>query len=85
VTAHLEERLGNGSWRARTGHPIRAAAGSILEVAIPFRELGVEARDAVAFIVTAGRAGSEPEQHPRHRPIEIVVPGEEFPVRAWTA
>jgi alpha-amylase/alpha-mannosidase (GH57 family) len=85
VSAHVEERQTGGAWRARPAHASRAVAGAILEIAIPFRELGAATHTPLAFLVTVTQAGREVEQHPRHRPIDMVVPGAEFPAWAWTA
>jgi alpha-amylase/alpha-mannosidase (GH57 family) len=89
VTAQLESRAMPGSggpdWLVRPGSGVRAAIGSVLEVRIPFADLGVSLHAPVAFLVAIIRGQEELEHHPRHRPIEITVPGGEFPARAWTA
>jgi alpha-amylase/alpha-mannosidase (GH57 family) len=64
---------------------LQGGANGILELRIPFRCLGVATHEPVAFFVTLNREGSEVEHHPRHRPIELEVPDQEFTARNWTA
>ena len=64
---------------------IKAAAGRLLELQVPFQCLGVGKDSTVAFIVAVNRQGAEVEHHPRHQPIELRVPDEGFPARNWTA
>ncbi len=64
---------------------IKAAAGRLLEVQVPFQCLGAAKASTVAFIVALNRRGAEVEHHPRHRPIEVQVPDERFASRNWTA
>jgi hypothetical protein len=85
VTAQLEERRTRAAWTALPGSGVRAAVGSVLEVRIPFADLDAGIHEPVAFLVTLNRGSEELEQHPRHRPIEVTVPGPEFVARAWTA
>jgi len=63
-----------------------AAAGRVLELAVPVSDLGLAAGDRVAFFVALADAnGSEIERHPAHRPIEVDVPDAQFAARNWTA
>jgi hypothetical protein len=79
------DRPRGGRDTARTCADIKVAAGRLLELQVPFECLGV-AKDAnVAFLVAIIRRGAEVEHHPRHRPIELQVPDEQFPSRNWTA
>ena len=78
-------RLGTRRRRRRTAPGIRAAVGRVLEVQIPFRCLGVVTHQPVAFFVALNRGGTEVEHHPRHRPIELEVPAEDFASKNWTA
>jgi hypothetical protein len=64
---------------------VQAAAGQVLELKVPFKVLGVPVREPVAFMVALNRGAHEIEHHPRHRPIELEVPGREFPALNWTA
>jgi hypothetical protein len=62
------------------------AAGTVLEIAVPLRELGAGSGDPVAFfIAVSGAEGTERERHPAHRPIELTVPDAQFEARNWTA
>jgi alpha-amylase/alpha-mannosidase (GH57 family) len=64
---------------------VEAAAGRVLELAVPLADLGLAAGDRVAFFVAVSdAAGSELEHHPPHRPIEVDVPDERFAARNWT-
>jgi hypothetical protein len=62
------------------------AAGTVLEVGLPFRALGAAIGAPVSFFVTiADPTGAQVERHPSQRPIEIVVPDEGFEARNWSA
>ena len=84
LEARVMERLPTGDSRMRPCVGLRAAAGQVLEVQVPFGALGVRAQAAVAFFVTLQRQGAHLEQHPRHRPVELEVPDSGFPARNWT-
>jgi alpha-amylase/alpha-mannosidase (GH57 family) len=81
----LHVRESDGRWGERETFGGRAGIGQIAELQIPFRGLDVKPGAAVAFIVAVNRGGVEIEHHPRHRPIEFVVPGTEFRALNWTA
>jgi hypothetical protein len=85
VAARVEERPAAGHWQPRRCDGVRAAAGEIVELQVPFACLGVSVHDTVAFLVAVNQAGAEVEHHPRHGPIEVEVPDGEFPARNWTA
>ena len=77
---------GEAAWVDRGPEGAAAAAGRVLELALPLADLGVAAGDRVAFFVAVSdAAGNELEQHPSHRPIEAEVPDERFAARNWTA
>jgi alpha-amylase/alpha-mannosidase (GH57 family) len=64
----------------------RAAAGTVLECAIPPKHLGAAGTHRLAFVVTlCDAAGIELERHPSTRPIETAIPDAEFEARHWTA
>jgi len=84
VRAGLEERLAAGTWEPRECAGLRAAAGEILELQVPFACLQARTDTTVAFFVAVSRRGADLEQHPRHGPIELEVPDREFPARNWT-
>ena len=85
VRATLVDRQRGGGDTARTCPDIKAAAGRLLELKVPFQCLGIQKDGTVAFIIAINRQGAEVEHHPRHRPIELQVPDERFPARNWTA
>jgi len=64
---------------------MKAAAGRLLELQVPFQCLGLTKLATVAFFVSLNRHGAEVEHHPRHQPIELQVPDERFPAKNWTA
>ena len=64
----------------------RAAARTILEIAMPLAALGLQPGGPVAFFVVISTAdGSHLETHPDHRPIETTVPDALFDARNWSA
>jgi alpha-amylase/alpha-mannosidase (GH57 family) len=85
ISARLEERTAGGTWAPRPCLELRAAAGAVLELQVPFRCLDLRTHDPVGFIVALSRDGAETEHHPRHRAIEFDVPDEAFGARNWTA
>jgi alpha-amylase/alpha-mannosidase (GH57 family) len=78
-------------WRERGPGGGAAVAGDILEIAIPFADLGVEVGGSIAFFVAiydsanVGAARIERERHPAQRPIELTVPDAFFEARFWRA
>ena len=85
ASARLVERGKAGTWDERDCSGIQAAVRSVAEVEVPFRCLKVRTHDAVAFLVGLHRNGTEIEQYPRHRPIELDVPDRHFAAVNWTA
>jgi alpha-amylase/alpha-mannosidase (GH57 family) len=77
---------GSPQWVERGASASQVAAGTVLEIAVPLRELGAGSGDPVAFfIAVSGAEGTERERHPAHRPIELTVPDAQFEARNWTA
>jgi alpha-amylase/alpha-mannosidase (GH57 family) len=78
-------RRADGQWVERDPGGAAIAAGRVLELALPLRDLGRGAGDRISFFVTAsdGTQG-EIERHPAHRPITSEVPDRRFAVRNWT-
>jgi len=61
-------------------------AGAVLEVALPFTDLGAASGGPLAFFVALyDPQSNELERHPAHRPIELQVPDEHFVARHWSA
>jgi hypothetical protein len=81
----LDAPVGTGAWRDRGPGHAMVAAGTILELSLPTRDLGVEATQPVAFFVAVYDDGVETERHPEHRPIELTVPDALFEARNWRA
>jgi alpha-amylase/alpha-mannosidase (GH57 family) len=71
LTMRFEERLVEGTWRARACAGIAAAAGTIVELQVPLECLGAAAPGTVAFLLAVNREGLEVEHHPRQGPIEV--------------
>jgi hypothetical protein len=71
--------------RRGPGHAV-AGAGTVLEVALPFADLGIVAGDAAAFFVAVyDPQSNERERHPAHRPIEVWAPDARYHARQWSA
>jgi alpha-amylase/alpha-mannosidase (GH57 family) len=59
------------------------AANDIIEIAIPFEQLGVKANEEVQLFVTVERAGSEVEKWPYRGFIQFKVPTDDFEAMMW--
>jgi alpha-amylase/alpha-mannosidase (GH57 family) len=84
VRAQMLDPPAEGNAPPRICPGIKAEAGRLLELQIPFQCLNASSQSTVAFIVAISRGGIEVEQHPRHQAIELEVPDERFPSRNWT-
>jgi alpha-amylase/alpha-mannosidase (GH57 family) len=92
---HSLGRLSGAFWDRRDAPPhwvlrgaggAAVAAGTVLEVALPFGDLGLTAGQPVAFFVAIYDEQSvELERHPAHRPIELIAPDALFDARQWRA
>jgi alpha-amylase/alpha-mannosidase (GH57 family) len=87
VSAFVESSDGSGSSAADpdTSRRAMAAAGGILEIAIPLDLLGAHAGDAITFYVTVNHGAVEVERHPADQPIQVTVPDASFAARLWSA
>ena len=85
VAVELRRRYAQGAWVPSACDGLRAAAGRILEIGVPFRALGLTMGDTLAFFVGLNGPGGEIEHHPQHRPIELTVPDPQFGSMSWTA
>jgi hypothetical protein len=83
LRAQLTSPASNGS-AAPAGRDVVAAAGTILEVAVPLAALGLAAGARVAFFVTVFDGGIDLERHPSHQALETRVPDERFEARNWS-
>ena len=59
------------------------AANDVIELAIPFGDLGAKPNDELHFFVTVERRGSEVEKWPYRGFIQIRVPTEDFEATMW--
>ena len=84
TVARMLERRAPADWRPRPESHARGAAGQILEVAVPFSDLGVAAGQTLSFSVGLYQDGHALEQYPPHNPLTIVVPGLDFAARHWS-
>jgi hypothetical protein len=84
VEAGLQMCPGPGeAWITRPGSSV-AAAQSILELAVPFDDLGVVAGQRMRFVVVVSDGpAKEIERSPEGQPIELRAPGMEFDGRNW--
>jgi hypothetical protein len=73
-------------WVTRGTGGATLAAGTVLELAVPFAELGVQPGDAVAFVVAVyDDHGVEIERHPADRTVALTAPDALFGARYWRA
>jgi alpha-amylase/alpha-mannosidase (GH57 family) len=73
-------------WSERGPGGSSVAAGTVVEVALPLRELEETAGAALAFFVAVYDADhNEIERHPSHQPVQLTIPDERFEARNWTA
>jgi alpha-amylase/alpha-mannosidase (GH57 family) len=73
-------------WVKRRAADATVAAGTVLELALPFADLEVQPGDALAFFVAVhDDHGVEVERHPAHRPIALTAPDALFGARNWRA
>jgi hypothetical protein len=87
LTGTFWDRQGQSpEWTERGPGGAAAAAGTVLEVALPIADLGVSTGQPVSFFVAVyDDGGAEIERHPAHRPIELMVPDDQFEARQWHA
>ena len=62
---------------------VEAAADMILELAIPFRSLGVTVDAAVHFVVELLEAEQSIERLPHEGAIETIVPSADYELMMW--
>ena len=85
LRATMWDRLADRRWAVRPRSRVRAAAGRVLEVAVPFSELGLGAGEPLGFFVAVYDGDREVDHQPWARAIEAAVPGRDFTGRNWTA
>ena len=76
-------------WRPCGARSAAVAARDVLEVELPFGDLGLAPGGLAAFFVavfdTTRDGTGERERHPEHRPIEVIAPDGTFEARHWRA
>jgi alpha-amylase/alpha-mannosidase (GH57 family) len=82
ITCELWETDPTGSYK-KQGLIKEAQFQRIVELAVPFKSLGWEMRDHVAFFVQFLEGEVELERHPEMGTLSFVVPDEEFEVQNW--
>jgi hypothetical protein len=72
-------------WVERGPGGAKVAAGTVLEIALPFSDLHLKAGDPLAFFVAVYDADDgEVERHPANVPIDTEVPDAQFEMRHWS-
>jgi alpha-amylase/alpha-mannosidase (GH57 family) len=84
VIARVVDRMGPGDWRPRPSGRARAAAGTIVEIAVPFVDLQTQSGQPLSFSIGLYQDGQALEQYPPHRPLDVTVPGADFGARHWS-
>ena len=73
-------------WVERGPGGATVAAGTVLELALPFADLGLSAGAPVSFFLAVYAGGDvETERHPAHQPIDLIAPDADFEARHWRA
>jgi hypothetical protein len=73
-------------WVERGPGGATVAVGTVLELALPFVDLGLSASAPVSFFLAVYVGGDvETERHPAHQPINLVTPDADFEARHWRA
>jgi alpha-amylase/alpha-mannosidase (GH57 family) len=85
LSIHYRDGQLTHDWNGGGQDGATVSAGTVLEVGLPFRVLGAAIGTPVSFFVAISDAtGAEIERHPPQRPIEILVPEEDFDARNWS-
>ncbi len=74
---------GENGTRRQLGVINTVAANDIIELAIPFEQLGVKENDEVQIFITVERSGSEIEKWPYRGYIQFKVPTDDFEAMMW--
>lgn len=76
------ERERDDSWII-LDHHCQVAAGTVLEMKIPFYDLEVESGDVVRFRICLSQKGVIIEEHPQSGALQFTVPGPHFEEMDW--
>lgn len=60
-----------------------ASRDKVIELAIPFKTLHLEAGQPFRIHLVVTRQGLEVERHPRHQPVALTVPDRNYDARQW--
>ena len=76
------QRAGDGSWKDLA--PSRLIAHhTIVELAVPFKDLGVEPGQTIGLSVVVLEHGLEVARYPHQRPATLTVPDANFEATMW--
>lgn len=82
TTYQLERLTTSGSWET-LGQPRLLGFRQILELAIPLKEIGLEAGQEVRLTVVVQHNGLEAARYPHDQPALLTAPGPEFEATVW--
>jgi alpha-amylase/alpha-mannosidase (GH57 family) len=85
IGAFWDRQPSGPPWTERGPGDASFAAGTILELALPWADLASVPGASVAFFVAMYRDGVETERHPSDQPITVTVPDATFEARHWSA
>jgi alpha-amylase/alpha-mannosidase (GH57 family) len=78
----LSEKTPEGQWR-EIGPSRLISRRSILELAVPFKDLAVEAGQTVRLSLVVFEQGLEVARYPHHQPAVLTIPGPDFEAAMW--
>jgi hypothetical protein len=83
--AYLRKVAGHDPERAANGQPVPIEVGidRIVEMAVPFEELGVEDGQAIQFFVELVQGGQSRDRAPREEAISLTRPSPDFEQQMW--
>ena len=78
----LAEHVGSGSWQ-KTSSSQLIGWRKVLELALPFKDIHVEAEQVLRMSVVVQSHGLEIARYPHHQPATLTVPGPGFEATVW--
>ena len=82
IEYRLSDATADGLWR-ETGTSNLIARRTILELAVPLKDLDVELGQSVELSVVVLEHGLEIARYPHHQPAKLIVPGPDFEATMW--
>jgi alpha-amylase/alpha-mannosidase (GH57 family) len=79
-----DRRIEESDWNERGPGGAVIAAGTLLELSLPLKDLGSNVSSVAFFVAVNDEARGEIERHPAHRPIDAAVPDRGFAAKNWT-